>query len=81
MVPKLKVTIVHALANDAAMAAYGVNWWFRRESASKGLEGWNVAASLVAMGSVLFAGYLGAVLTYEHGVGLNIWAGRGRKRE
>lgn len=80
--PKVKMTISHALLNDAVVAISAYTWWCKRESSSLNYanEGWMVAASIVAGVLLTYSGHLGGTLTYNYGVGLNASKGKGKEQ-
>lgn len=68
---KAQTGVLHALVNDIAVFATAYNWWTRR--ATKGFvpDTTNVAISAaLAMPASMFAGYLGAQLVYQYGMGV-----------
>lgn len=82
MVPRIKMTITHALLNDAIFLVNLYSWWVRR---GKEETSWNpgktptqmnMIISMVLLPFLILTAKAGASLVYNHGVGLNL----GRKK-
>lgn len=70
MHPKMKLGFAHAAMNDACVAMSAYQWWMRSQTASHAPD--EVALIIAAVSFVLLnvAGYLGAAMVYDHGVGV-----------
>jgi nitrite reductase/ring-hydroxylating ferredoxin subunit/uncharacterized membrane protein len=62
-----RVGLVHGLVNAVATGLYAMSWWDRR----RGRRVRGVAGSAVGYGLTLGAGYLGGVLVYGFGIGVD----------
>ena len=65
-----RVGLVHAAANDVAVALYTASWWARR----RGRHGQGVLFSLVGYAAAGLGGWLGGHLAYALGVGVDTTA-------
>ncbi|KAF2436438.1 hypothetical protein EJ08DRAFT_147007 [Tothia fuscella] len=71
MHPKLKVAFIHAALNDIAVAGSVYNWWTRSTLVGNAPTNLNVILSAALLVGISFSGYLGGVMTYDYGVGVN----------
>jgi nitrite reductase/ring-hydroxylating ferredoxin subunit len=62
-----RIGAVHAAANTAALALYGLSWLARK----RGRRGRGVALALAGAGSLAVGGQLGGHLSYARGVGVD----------
>jgi nitrite reductase/ring-hydroxylating ferredoxin subunit/uncharacterized membrane protein len=67
MGPERRVGFVHAVANYAALGAYGAGWWARK----RGARGLGIGLSVLGGAAVSFSGWLGGHLAYAQGVGVD----------
>ncbi len=65
-----RVGVAHAALNDVAVALFATSWYVRRNGRSP----LAIGLSLVGLGAVGVAGYLGGHLAYSRGVGVNTTA-------
>ena len=70
MHPKLKVAFFHAALSDVAALASGYMWWARRDAVMFAPSGSDVIFSVVSLWLLFFSANLGAMLVYDHGVGV-----------
>lgn len=62
-----RIGAVHAVANTAALALYGLSWAARK----RGRRGRGVALALAGGGALAVGGHLGGHLSYSRGVGVD----------
>jgi nitrite reductase/ring-hydroxylating ferredoxin subunit/uncharacterized membrane protein len=62
-----RVGMVHGLINAVATGLYATSWWNRR----RGRHGRGIAGSAVGYGLTLGASYLGGILVYGFGIGVD----------
>jgi nitrite reductase/ring-hydroxylating ferredoxin subunit/uncharacterized membrane protein len=65
--PVRRIGMVHAAANTAALALYGLSWVARK----RGRRGSGVALGLAGAGALAVGGHLGGHLSYSRGVGVD----------
>jgi len=66
--PVIKTTLIHAGLNDLAIFGAVYNWLTRRNREDFMPGGGNALVSVVMLGMVAYAAFLGGGLVYTHGV-------------
>jgi Predicted membrane protein (DUF2231) len=74
MVPRIKAAITHALLNDVVFLVNLYSWYIRKgeENIGKVPSEVNMVISAVLLPSLMAAAKIGATLTYNHGIGLQL---------
>jgi hypothetical protein len=70
MHPKMKVGFLHAALNDACVAGSVYSWWTRSSQPNYAPDDIALIISGVSFLALNLSGYLGAVMVYDHGVGV-----------
>jgi uncharacterized membrane protein len=70
MHPKMKLGFAHAAMNDACVAASVYTWWTRSTNPGYAPDELHLIISAVSFLLLSTAGWLGAAMVYEHGVGV-----------
>jgi uncharacterized membrane protein len=66
--PKVKITVIHSLLNNIAVAGVFCNYWTRSKAEGFLPSGLNALISSAMLGGVICSAYLGGSLVYKHGV-------------
>jgi uncharacterized membrane protein len=70
MHPKMKLGFAHAALNDLTIAGSAYMWWVRRSTPGHVPDESSLFISVGLLLALSVAGYLGAAMVYDHGVGV-----------
>jgi uncharacterized membrane protein len=79
--PKLKVAFAHAALNDLVVAGAAYNWWAKSSSKAYAPTDLNVLISAVSAPLLGYAGFLGAKMVFDYGVGVDMRGAWSSKKE
>lgn len=71
MHPKMKMAFAHAAMNDISVAGSVYLWWIKKSAPGYAPTEMSIYVSIGLMALLFTAGYLGAELVYDHGVGVS----------
>jgi len=81
LVPKVKMTLMHAGLNDIVFVGAVYNWLKERNVPDYTPAGHQIAMSAVLMAIQMYAAFLGGDLIYKHGVGVQRMGEGAKKKE
>ncbi|KAE9374036.1 hypothetical protein N431DRAFT_404522 [Stipitochalara longipes BDJ] len=81
LVPKVKITVMHAGLNDLVVAGAVYNWLQERNVPDFRPAGHQIVMSAALMAVQMYAAYLGGDLIYAHGVGVQRMGEAAKKKQ